>query len=71
MAPPVGQSGSGPTHWALYPSHAEAAAAAAAVRAAIEAGDLPGPGPQPPFVTAVRVLASTTGRPADPHGSHG
>src|SRR4029079_5091542 len=29
---PVGLSGSGPTHWALYPSLAEADAAAAAVR---------------------------------------
>jgi len=67
---PIGLSGSGPTHWALYPSHAEAAAAADAVRAAIDAGDLPAPGPRPPFVAAARVLASTPGRPADPLGSH-
>ena len=60
---PVGLSGSGPTHWALYPSHAEAASAAVAVRAAAEAGDLPAPGPRPPFAAAVRILASTTNEP--------
>ncbi len=54
---PVGLSGSGPTHWALYPSHAEAEAAAGAVRAAIAAGDLPAPGPHEPFVAATRILA--------------
>ena len=55
---PVGLSGSGPTHWALYPSHAEAAAAADAVRAAIAAGALPAPGPREPFVAAARILSS-------------
>lgn len=54
---PVGLSGSGPTHWALYPSHAEAASAADRVRAAIAAGDLPAPGPDEPFVAAARILA--------------
>jgi 4-diphosphocytidyl-2-C-methyl-D-erythritol kinase len=54
---PVGLSGSGPTHWALYPSHAEAASAADAVRSAIAAGDLPAPGPHEPFVVAARILA--------------
>jgi 4-diphosphocytidyl-2-C-methyl-D-erythritol kinase len=54
---PVGLSGSGPTHWALYPSHAEAASAADTVRAAIAAGDLPAPGPDEPFVVAARILA--------------
>lgn len=67
---PVGLSGSGPTHWALYPSHAEAADAADAVRAAIAAGDLPAPGPQPPFVVATRVIATPPGRPAGDDGSH-
>jgi len=67
---PVGLSGSGPTHWAFYPSHAEAATAAHAVRAAIDAGDLSAPGPHPPFVAAARVLA-TSGVPAGPDGSHG
>ena len=56
---PVGLSGSGPTLWALYPSHAEAAVAADAVRAAIAAGDLPAPGPHEPFVTATRILSTT------------
>jgi len=54
---PVGISGSGPTHWALYPSHAEAAAAADIVRAAIDAGDLVAPGPREPVVAATRILA--------------
>ena len=57
-------SGSGPTHWALYPSHAEAAAAADAVRAAIAAGDLPAPGPREPFVAAARILSTTGTGPA-------
>ena len=57
LSRPVGVSGSGPTHWALYPSHAEAAAAAERVRTSIAAGDLPGPGTQAPFVAAVRILA--------------
>ena len=56
---PVGLSGSGPTHWALYASHAEAAEAAARVRGAIAAGELTGPGPAEPFVTAARILAPT------------
>ncbi|MDP2350593.1 MAG: 4-(cytidine 5'-diphospho)-2-C-methyl-D-erythritol kinase [Chloroflexota bacterium] len=56
---PVGLSGSGPTHWALYASHAEAAEAAERVRAAIAAGELTGPGPAEPFVTAARILAPT------------
>jgi 4-diphosphocytidyl-2-C-methyl-D-erythritol kinase len=54
---PVGISGSGPTHFALYPSHAEASAAADAVRAAVASGDLVAPGPREPFVAAVRILA--------------
>jgi 4-diphosphocytidyl-2-C-methyl-D-erythritol kinase len=57
---PVGLSGSGPTHWAIYPSLAEAASAAEAVRAAVDAGDLHAPGPRPPFVAAVRILSSTS-----------
>lgn len=56
---PVGVSGSGPTHWAFYPSHAEAAKAADAVRAAIAAGDLPAPGPREPFVAATRIISDT------------
>ncbi len=60
---PVGVSGSGPTHWALYPSHAEAAAAAETVRAAIAAGDLSAPGPSEPFVAATRILSTTHAGP--------
>jgi len=56
---PVGLSGSGPTHWALYPSLAEAEAAAGRLRASIAAGDLPTPGPREPLVAAVRILART------------
>lgn len=56
LARPVGLSGSGPTHWALYASHAEAEAAAGRVRDAIAAGRLPAPGPAEPFVAATRIL---------------
>ncbi len=56
---PVGLSGSGPTHWVLYASHAEAAASVDRVRAAIADGTLTGPGPTEPFVTVARVLAPT------------
>jgi 4-diphosphocytidyl-2-C-methyl-D-erythritol kinase len=63
---PVGLSGSGPTHWALYASHAEAAGAADRVRAAIDAGELIGPGPRPPFVAAARILATTTDTRREP-----
>ena len=65
---PVGLSGSGPTHWALYPSVADAVAAAEAVRAAVAAGDLPAPGPRPPFVAATRILPAST--PSPEEGSH-
>lgn len=60
---PVGVSGSGPTHWALYPSHAEAAAAAEAVRAALVAGDLPAPGSSEALVAATRILSATGAAP--------
>jgi len=62
---PVGLSGSGPTHWALYASHAQAAEAADRVRAAIGVGELTAPGPRPPFVAVARILARTT-QPAEP-----
>lgn len=60
---PVGLSGSGPTHWALYPSLAEAAEAADAVRAAIGAGGVTAPGPRPPLVVAARILSTTASTP--------
>jgi len=52
---PVGLSGSGPTHWALYPSLAEAEAAADAVRTAIDEGAIPRPGSADPFVAATTI----------------
>ncbi len=56
---PVGQAGSGPTAWVLYPSTVEAAAAADLVRAAVSEGRLPVPGSGEPFVAAatLRVAA--------------
>lgn len=63
---PVGLSGSGPTHWALYPSHDEAAAAADVVRAAVAAGTLLAPGPYEPFVSAVRIVGRAVHQPDQP-----
>jgi 4-diphosphocytidyl-2-C-methyl-D-erythritol kinase len=54
---PVGVSGSGPTHWALYPSLAEAEAAADALRDAVGSGALVAPGPRPPFIAATVITA--------------
>jgi 4-diphosphocytidyl-2C-methyl-D-erythritol kinase len=55
---PVGQSGSGPTHWALYPSRDDAEEAVALVRDAAADGRLPTIGDAPPFVAATTVLAA-------------
>ena len=55
---PVGLSGSGPSHWALYPSLTEAAAAADTLRAAVATGALPSPGGRVPFIAATRILAT-------------
>ncbi len=65
---PVGLSGSGPTHWALYASHAEAAEAADRVRVAVADGPISAPGPREPFVAAARILAGAAepAGPADP-----
>jgi 4-diphosphocytidyl-2-C-methyl-D-erythritol kinase len=54
---PVGQSGSGPTLWVLYPSGDDAAAAADRVLAALAAGTLVAPGDAPPAVIATRLAA--------------
>ena len=54
---PVGQSGSGPTLWALYPSLDEAEAAAAELTEAAEAGRLPAAGNTPPIIAATTILA--------------
>ncbi|MEA2610106.1 MAG: 4-diphosphocytidyl-2-C-methyl-D-erythritol kinase [Chloroflexota bacterium] len=53
---PIGLSGSGPTLWALYPSEAEADAAADLVRVAVREGRLTAPGSAAPFVTATAML---------------
>lgn len=52
---PVGQSGSGPTCWALYPSLDAAREAAASVRDAAAAGRLPALGDGAPFVAATTI----------------
>ena len=64
LARPVGLSGSGPTHWALYPSVDEATEAAELLREAFADGRLPTPGGRPPFTAATRILAGNqdTGR---------
>ena len=54
---PVGVSGSGPTHWALYASHGEASEAAERLRAAVASGQLVAPGPRAPFIQATTILA--------------
>jgi 4-diphosphocytidyl-2-C-methyl-D-erythritol kinase len=55
---PVGQSGSGPTLWALYPSPREAEAAAADLAVAVESGAIVAPGDRPPFVQATTIAPS-------------
>jgi 4-diphosphocytidyl-2C-methyl-D-erythritol kinase len=62
---PVGQSGSGPTLWVLYPSISAAETAALDVRGALAAGDLPAAGGRPPFVCATRIVAGDPGSPID------
>jgi 4-diphosphocytidyl-2-C-methyl-D-erythritol kinase len=66
---PVGQSGSGPTLWALAPSKADAVGDAAIVRAALADGLLSFPGDRPPFVAAAAVVGTqaTSVGPAHPH----
>ena len=54
---PVGQAGSGPTQWVLYPSLEDAADAAAHIRDAHAAGRLPPLGDAPPSVIATRFGA--------------
>ncbi|HEU0242581.1 MAG TPA: hypothetical protein VFQ75_01670 [Candidatus Limnocylindrales bacterium] len=59
---PVGLSGSGPSHWALYPSLTEAVAAAETLRVAVATGELPAPGDRPPFIAATRIRAATAAK---------
>jgi 4-diphosphocytidyl-2-C-methyl-D-erythritol kinase len=61
---PVGQAGSGPTAWVLYPSTDEAAAAAALVRAAVADGRIPVPGTGSCFVAAAALRVGAGSGPA-------
>lgn len=60
---PVGQSGSGPTLWALYPSAAAAETAAGDVAAGLTDGTLEAPGERQPRITATTIAAP----PAEPN----
>ena len=53
---PIGQSGSGPTLWALYPSLDDAELAAGSVQAAVSTGFVDPPGDGPLFVAATTFL---------------
>jgi 4-diphosphocytidyl-2-C-methyl-D-erythritol kinase len=55
----VGQSGSGPTCWVLYPSLAAGQEAAERVVAALADGTLDAPGGRPPFVAATTIGSAT------------
>jgi 4-diphosphocytidyl-2-C-methyl-D-erythritol kinase len=61
---PVGVSGSGPTHWALYASRAEAEEVAVRLRAAVATGELVVPGSLPPFIEATTITVPTVTDPA-------
>lgn len=65
---PVGQSGSGPTLWALAPSAADAREDAATIRAALADGLLAAPGDHPPFVASAALVALAPAGPT-PAGS--
>jgi hypothetical protein len=58
LARPVGQSGSGPTLWSLYPSEGAAHGAAADLREAFESGALIAPGDEPPFVHGTHIATA-------------
>lgn len=66
LARPVGQSGSGPTLWVLYPSLVEAEAAAQDVRTAFAEGALVAPGDGPPFVAATEIVGRREPDRSDP-----
>jgi 4-diphosphocytidyl-2-C-methyl-D-erythritol kinase len=65
---PIGLSGSGPTLWAIYASHAEASLAAAGVGAAVADGSVVVPGGGPPFVTATTIAATLIAIDPSPSG---
>src|SRR3954467_13146117 len=56
---PIGLSGSGPTLWALYPSEADAIAAAETVRTALREGTVDAPGATDPFIAATKIIGHT------------
>ena len=60
---PVGQSGSGPTLWSLYPSPGAAEDAARELRAAVASGDLVVPGAGPPFIHATTIATRPRSQP--------
>jgi len=60
---PVGQSGSGPTRWALYASHAQAVEAAGLVRSAVADGRCPVPGDGPPSIEATSMVTARQTQP--------
>ena len=57
---PVGQSGSGPSLWALFAGEQAAADAAATLATALEDGGLAAPGDGPPRIIATTILVTTT-----------
>ena len=61
---PVGQSGSGPTLWALYASKADAARDAAIIRAALADGLVRLPGERPPFVAEAALVGVSSSVPS-------
>ncbi len=70
LALPVGQSGSGPTCWVLYPTLGAARKAALMVERAVASGILPEVGHGAPFVAATTILTRRAASAAeDPGGS--
>ena len=59
---PVGQSGSGPTLWALYPSLREADAAVGELERLLAGGELQAPGAGRPWIRATTIIGSEPGR---------
>lgn len=59
---PVGQSGSGPTLWSLYPSLADASLAATELREAVGSGALVVPGDRSPSIHATTFAAEDSPR---------
>lgn len=55
---PIAMTGSGPTCFALYPSHADAESAASSIRTAVADGTVPSPGAGPPGVIVTTIPAT-------------